>query len=74
MANISPRRDKNGNITSFTIRVYHGYDSNGKRLKPFTTSFKPEKGMTAKQAGKPLKGSPITLRKSACTSARLIQV
>lgn len=52
MANITPRRDKNGNITSYTIRVYHGYDSSGKRLKPFTTSYKPEKGMTAKQAEK----------------------
>lgn len=54
MANITPRRDKNGNITSYTIRVYHGYDSSGKRLKPFTTSYKPEKGMTAKQAEKEL--------------------
>ncbi len=52
MANITPRRDKNGNITSYTIRVYHGYDSSGKRLKPFTTSYKPEKGMTVKQAEK----------------------
>lgn len=55
MANITPRRDKNGNITSYTIRVYHGYDSSGKRLKPFTTSFKPEKGMTAKQIEKELR-------------------
>ena len=54
MANITPRRDKNGNITSYTIRVYHGYDSSGKRLKPFTTSYKPEKGMTAKQIEKAL--------------------
>lgn len=52
MANITPRRDKNDNVTSYTIRVYHGYDSSGKRLKPFTTSYKPEKGMTAKQAEK----------------------
>lgn len=52
MANITPRRDKNGNITSYTIRVYHGYDSSGKRLKPFTTSYKPDKGVTAKQAEK----------------------
>lgn len=52
MANITPRRDKNGNITSYTIRVYHGYDSTGKRLKPFTTSYKPDKDMTAKQAEK----------------------
>lgn len=52
MANITPRRDKNGNVTSYTIRVYHGYDSSGKRLKPFTTSYKPPKGLTAKQADK----------------------
>lgn len=52
MANITPRRDKNGNITSYMIRVYHGYDSSGKRLKPFTTSYKPPKGLTAKQADK----------------------
>lgn len=55
MANIIPRRDKNGNITSYTIRVYHGYDSSGKRLKPFTTSYKPDKGMTAKQIEKELR-------------------
>ena len=54
MANITPRRDKNGNITSYTIRVYHGYDSSGKRLKPFTTSYKPDKGMTPKQIEKAL--------------------
>lgn len=54
MANITPRRNKNGEITSYTIRVYHGYDSSGKRLKPFSTSYKPEKGMTAKQIEKEL--------------------
>ncbi len=43
MANITPRRDKNGNITSFTIRVYHGYDS--KRLKPFNMSYFHNKGV-----------------------------
>ena len=54
MPNITPRRDKDGNITSYTIRVYHGYDSSGKRLKPFTSSYKPDKGMTAKQIEKAL--------------------
>ena len=33
MANITPRKNKNGEITSYTIRVYHGYDGEGKRLK-----------------------------------------
>lgn len=54
MAAITPRKNKNGNITSYTIRVYRGYDSNGKRLKPFTASFKPEKGMTPRQVEKAL--------------------
>ena len=54
MANITPRRNKNGNITSYTIRVHRGYDNNGKQLKPYIASFKPEKGMTAKQIAKEL--------------------
>lgn len=36
MANITPRKNKDGVITSYTIRVYHGYDGAGKRLKPYT--------------------------------------
>lgn len=52
MANITPRRSKNGEITSFSIRVYRGVGSDGKQLKPFITSYKPEKGMTEKQAEK----------------------
>ncbi|MDE5855363.1 MAG: tyrosine-type recombinase/integrase [Ruminococcus sp.] len=52
MASISPRKNKKGEITSYTIRVYHGYDSNGKRLKPYTKSYKPAPNMTAKQIEK----------------------
>lgn len=52
MANITPRVNKNGEITSYTIRVYHGYDSKGKRLKPYTMSYKPAQGMTSKQIEK----------------------
>jgi len=52
MANITPRKNKNGEITSYTIRVYHGYNSEGKRLKPYTMSYKPAPGMTAKQIEK----------------------
>lgn len=52
MPNITPRVNKNGEITSYTIRVYHGYDSKGKRLKPYTMSYKPAPGMTAKQIEK----------------------
>lgn len=52
MASISPRKNKKGVITSYTIRVYHGYDSNGNRLKPYTMSYKPAPDMTTKQAEK----------------------
>ena len=52
MANITPRKNKNGEITSYTIRVYHGYDSEGNRLKPYTMSYKPAPGMTAKRIEK----------------------
>lgn len=54
MANITPRKNKDGVITSYTIRVYHGYDGAGKRLKPYTMSWKPSAGMTAKQIEKEL--------------------
>lgn len=52
MPNIIPRKNKNGEITSYTIRVYHGYDSNGKRLKPYSMSWKPAPSMTTKQIEK----------------------
>jgi len=55
MSNITPRKNKNGEITSYTIRVYHGYDSGGKRLKPYTMSYKPAQGMTSKQIEKEVK-------------------
>jgi len=44
MAHIFPRKNKDGKITSYTIRVFKGKDENGNNLKPYTTSFKPEKG------------------------------
>lgn len=54
MANITPRKNKDGVITSYTIRVYHGYDKAGKRLKPYTMSYKPAPNMTARQIEKEL--------------------
>lgn len=49
MASINTRRDKNGNL-SFLIRVYRGYDSSGKRLKPYTLTYTPEPGWSEKRA------------------------
>lgn len=39
MANIQERRDKNGKLISFSIRVFRGRDSDGKQLKPYTKTF-----------------------------------
>ena len=54
MAAITPRKNKSGEIISYTIRVYRGYDSSGNRLKPYTMTYKPEPSMTAKQVEKEL--------------------
>lgn len=50
MATITPRKNRKGKITSYTISVYHGYDSNGKRLKPYTMSYKPVPRMTEEES------------------------
>lgn len=49
MASITPRKGKNGEIVSYRIRVSRGYDYNGKRIKPYTTEYKPPVGLTGKQ-------------------------
>lgn len=54
MPSITPRKNKDGDIISYTIRVYHGYDSKGKRLKPYTMTYKPAPNMTVKQVEKEL--------------------
>lgn len=45
-----PRRDKDGNIVSYRVRVSQGFDYNGKRLTPITTTFNVPAGLTEKQA------------------------
>jgi integrase len=54
MANIRPLKDKNGNVTSYFIRVFRGRDVNGKQLKPYSMSWVPQPGMTARQIEKEL--------------------
>lgn len=39
MANIQERRDKNGKLISYSIRVFRGRDASGKQLKPWTATF-----------------------------------
>src|SRR5574344_326471 len=39
MANIQPRKNKDGEIISYSIRVHKGRDANGKQLKPYTLTW-----------------------------------
>lgn len=39
MASKTPRKDKEGNITSYQIEVYRGRDSEGKKLKPYSMTW-----------------------------------
>ncbi len=54
MASISKKTNKAGEVISYTIRVYRGRGTDGKHLKPYSTTYKPEKGMTEKQIAKEL--------------------
>lgn len=65
MANIQERRDKDGKLISFSIRVFRGRDANGKQLKPYTETFKVKSGWTEKYARKRLKLSLQPLKKNA---------
>ena len=40
MASIDAIKNKNGEITSYRIRVFRGRDADGKQLKPFTKTWK----------------------------------
>ena len=55
MASIQSRMNKNGEIISYTIRVYQGYDKSGKRLKPRLLTWKPPSGLTQKQIEREVK-------------------
>lgn len=54
MAYIQPRKDKSGNIISYSIRVFKGYTPDGEQLKPYTATFKVDTGKTQKQNDKAL--------------------
>jgi len=54
MANIEPRKDKNGKIISYRIKVYKGRDNEGKRLKPYTKTWKVPEGWSESKTKKEL--------------------
>ncbi len=52
MANLQERRNKDGKLVSYLVRVHRGRGANGKQLKPYTASFKVEPTWTEKTARK----------------------
>lgn len=54
MANISERKNKDGKVISYRIRISRGYDSSGAKLKPYETTWKPSPNMTQRQIQKEL--------------------
>lgn len=52
MANIQERRNKDGKLISYSIRVHRGRGSDGKQLKPWTTTFEVSPTWTEKSARK----------------------
>lgn len=70
MPNITPRKNKNGEIISYRIRVFKGYDGAGKQLKPYEMTWKPAPGMTTKQAEKEVQRQ-ATLFEEQCRSGQI---
>lgn len=52
MANIQERRDKSGQLISYSIRVHRGRGADGKQLKPYTATFDVSPTWTEKSARK----------------------
>ena len=54
MASYYPRKNKDGEITSYLIRVYKGRDKDGNQLKPYTMTWKVPPNKTQRQIQKEL--------------------
>lgn len=63
MANLQERRDKNGKLISYSVRVYRGKDAEGRQLKPFTATFVIEPGWSEKTARKKAEAFSATFEK-----------
>lgn len=63
MANLTERRNKEGKLISYKIRVHRGIGSDGRQIKPFQTSFKVEPGWTEKTARKKAEAFAATFEK-----------
>ena len=62
MANIQERRDKTGQLISYSIRVHRGRGPDGKQLKPWTATFEVSPTWTEKSARKKAEAFAATLK------------
>ena len=63
MANIQERRNKEGTLISFSIRVHRGRGADGKQLKPWTATFEVSPTWTEKSARKKAEAFAATFEK-----------
>lgn len=63
MANIQERRNKDGKLISYSIRVHRGRGADGKQLKPWTATFDVSPTWTEKRARKKAEAFAATFEK-----------
>ena len=63
MANLQERRDKDGKLISYSIRVHRGRGLDGKQLKPWTTTFEVSPTWSEKTARKKAEAFAATFEK-----------
>lgn len=63
MANIQPRKNKDGEIISYSIRVHKGRDINGKQLKPYAMTWVVPQGMSEKKIQSELNKAVVLFEK-----------
>lgn len=63
MANIQERRNKDGQLISYSIRVHRGRGADGKQLKPWTATFEVSSTWTEKSARKKAEAFAATFEK-----------
>ena len=63
MANLQERRNKDGKLISYSIRVFNGRDADGEQLKPFTATFFVEPTWSEKTARRKAEAFAATFEK-----------
>ena len=63
MANIQERRNKDGKLISYSIRVHRGRGADGKQLKPWTATFEVSPNLDGKECKKKAEAFAATFEK-----------